>query len=249
MIETIPQQAIKKENKILNNANSCPEALGLHMCTSRPVTFSKSISGPQAQEINSMPIPSDKKLVNVSVEDLLSSGAFKVEADDAVNMISIRTGNVPLPPPSAIRGSSSIHFSPQVMESDPHGTIRMRALNQGSNGPSLNRVKRPSSLDMRAARSFNARAGSLPPDPCSYTEQMITNYLHMRQILANGGGSYKPHLWPEPQRNPPWDKTPTVYSQVNPPLPSNRGDARSTKFPTPPITSHNTAQSYPNNIA
>ena len=207
----------------MNVNSSCP------IVTSQPPTafFTESISGPQA--LCSIP-PARTSVTNaldVSVEDLLSSGAFETdaEAENAVREIRRRTENVP---PTASHGSSSVRFSPQVMESDPQGTIRMRALNH---------AHRPGGLASRGAA--DARAGSLPTDPFSLTEQMIANYFQVRQILLN---SY-PHRWPEPQRNA-WDRTPTVYSQVNPPFPSNRGIAPGIR-PITPTARQNMARSSP----
>ena len=70
---------------------------------------------------------------------------------------------------------------------------------------------------------------------------MITNYMHMRQILANGGGSYKPLLWTEPQ-HPPYDKKSTVYSQVNPKSPTPPIRSNSIKPPSTPSASCDNAQ-------
>ena len=81
------------------------------------------------------------------------------------------------------------------------------------------RIRNIRTLDILAARAQSMgngqQADTRSVKPASLPDQVLVDYLHMRHILRNGGGRYLPR-YPEAQRLA-YDKTPTVYSQVNPP--------------------------------
>ena len=213
--------------------------------TSSSTVPNNIISGPQSL----MPVESENKSLNVSIEDLFASGEFKIEADRAVEKISARlTPTITRMPSTLSRGSNLA--SATLIKSDPQGTGMRSAINQASASPNRASGYLPTS-DALASSAISAspdgafglpQAGSdahsqhrafidsieriarmygqgVPDYQANLTRWKAGEERRMRNMEISDGILSKSHpdLWPEPQRNPPWDKTPTVYSQVNPP--------------------------------
>ena len=234
-VETVEQVIVpnlqNQENKM--NAASCPEMQDLQ--ASPPDLPFESISSPEQVPGSSSLTTALNKTIPVlqvtvidSIEDLFASGDFKIEADNAVEKITSKTRL----PPTITRMPSTLsrgYHLESLMESDPQGVRMRRALNQSSATGSAPTSPRKASDSTRARSHSQHRAfvegieriahmhGQGVPDyeanlarwKAGEEKRMRTwtNYMHIRKVLANGGGSpdqiNSQNYWLRPLHNQP----------------------------------------------
>ena len=145
--------------------NKKKEDLYSYIVTSGPpmVFCADDISGPAALSLRAATSVNDEAHCAAIGDRLGSNGPNK--------MIRRKTGNLPHSSQVATHPLPR-SFSANVPEPETQQSTWRMALNQSQ----------------RSVASPNN--DYLPNDPCGSTEDLIMKYMHMREILKNGGGSY-----------------------------------------------------------
>jgi hypothetical protein len=213
--ETAPPEQVAQSNSNERNT-SCPQVQE-HLITLTDSNFAKSLSGPNFDlpSLDSLPPPAARQFSLVPaqtastfkpIRDSRSTSSYSgVESDPMVS----RMKRILKEAYASTPGSPSARSVTQSQKALNDVEDIVRVANMCFKGTGyvedkfdhcktkklgLGNIRTLDMLAAKAAESAQASSSKLVPRSQPTTsEELITNYLHMRYLLSNGGGRYLPH--------------------------------------------------------